>query len=236
MPQSDLELFLVDKNDTSWSLRPWLLLVHHGIAFTETSFVAADAHTPERLHVAQLRWVERRGVVAKARQPRAGEQGVGVEPCQVGVDRPARARAELGHADVGLHAVTGQLAGPRTLRHLLAEVDVQPSLQLRRHRLGERRMAGLQAQVHRGQLDARRSVESQCDRAAALHPELGAAGLSFGFALQTFIIVGGVLRLVPLTGITLPFVSYGGTSIVANFVMLALLMLVSHRAVRHSRA
>ena len=65
--------------------------------------------------------------------------------------------------------------------------------------------------------------------------KLLAAGLSFGFALQTFIIVGGVLRIVPLTGITLPFVSYGGTSVVANFVMLALLMLVSHRAVRHAR-
>ena len=61
--------------------------------------------------------------------------------------------------------------------------------------------------------------------------KLLAAGLTFGFALQTFIIVGGVLRIVPLTGITLPFVSYGGSSIVANFVMLALLLLVSNRAV-----
>jgi cell division protein FtsW (lipid II flippase) len=60
--------------------------------------------------------------------------------------------------------------------------------------------------------------------------KLLAAGLTFGFALQTFIIVGGVLRVVPLTGITLPFVSYGGTSIVANFVLLALLLLVSNRA------
>ena len=48
--------------------------------------------------------------------------------------------------------------------------------------------------------------------------KLLAAGLTFGLALQTFIIVGGVLRVVPLTGITLPFVSYGGSSIVANFV------------------
>ena len=60
--------------------------------------------------------------------------------------------------------------------------------------------------------------------------KLLAAGLTFGFALQTFIIVGGVLRMIPLTGITLPFVSYGGSSVVANFLVLAGLMLVSDRA------
>jgi cell division protein FtsW (lipid II flippase) len=64
--------------------------------------------------------------------------------------------------------------------------------------------------------------------------KLLAVGLTFGFALQTFIIIGGVLRVVPLTGITLPFVSYGGTSIVANFLLLAGLLLVSNRANQQS--
>jgi cell division protein FtsW (lipid II flippase) len=60
--------------------------------------------------------------------------------------------------------------------------------------------------------------------------KLLAAGLTFAFALQAFIIVGGLLRVIPLTGITLPFVSYGGSSIVANFILLAGLLLVSNRA------
>jgi cell division protein FtsW (lipid II flippase) len=60
--------------------------------------------------------------------------------------------------------------------------------------------------------------------------KLLAVGLAFGFAFQTFIIVGGILRILPLTGITLPFISYGGSSVVANFLLLALLMLVSNRA------
>jgi cell division protein FtsW (lipid II flippase) len=60
--------------------------------------------------------------------------------------------------------------------------------------------------------------------------KLLALGLTFAFGLQAFIIVGGVLRLIPLTGITLPFVSYGGSSVVANFILLAGLLLVSHRA------
>jgi cell division protein FtsW (lipid II flippase) len=64
--------------------------------------------------------------------------------------------------------------------------------------------------------------------------KLLAAGLTFGFALQTFIIVGGILRVIPLTGITLPFVSYGGSSVVANFVLLAGLLLVSNRANREA--
>jgi cell division protein FtsW (lipid II flippase) len=62
--------------------------------------------------------------------------------------------------------------------------------------------------------------------------KLLALGLTFTFALQAFIIVGGILRLIPLTGITLPFVSYGGSSVVANFVLLAGLLLVSNRANR----
>jgi cell division protein FtsW (lipid II flippase) len=60
--------------------------------------------------------------------------------------------------------------------------------------------------------------------------KLLAAGLTFAFALQAFINVGGLLREAPLTGITLPFVSYGGSSIVANFILLAGLLLVSNRA------
>jgi cell division protein FtsW (lipid II flippase) len=62
--------------------------------------------------------------------------------------------------------------------------------------------------------------------------KLLAAGLSFSFAFQTFVIVGGITRIIPLTGITLPFVSYGGSSVVANFLLVAGLMLVSNRANR----
>ena len=57
-----------------------------------------------------------------------------------------------------------------------------------------------------------------------------AVGLTTSLGIQTLIIVGGNTKLIPLTGITLPFVSYGGSSVLASFVMIGLLLAVSHRS------
>ena len=77
-------------------------------------------------------------------------------------------------------------------------------------------------------------------RAENAFDKLLATGLTALVAIQAFIIMAGITRLLPLTGITLPFVSYGGSSLVANYVIIALLMRISHESaqpvVRTSRA
>ena len=188
------------------------------------------------------RLVRRRGPRALRRRRRASSTrpcrgceervSVWIDPWTHAPRRPAtRSSSRSTRSANGGFGGTGLRQG--RLRDDRAAHDLIPFLHDRLHLLGAR--PGARARRRR-----RRCCSSTCSSACAdsgsrCSPRTASRscsllGLTFGFALQTFIIVGGVLRLIPLTGITLPFVSYGGSSVLANFVLLAGLLLVSHRA------
>jgi peptidoglycan glycosyltransferase len=85
-------------------------------------------------------------------------------------------------------------------------------------------LVGYLAIVYRGLAIAARSRSDMA--------QLTAVGLATALGLQVFVIVGGVSGLIPLTGITLPFVSYGGSSILANFILVALLLRAGDEAAK----
>jgi len=121
--------------------------------------------------------------------------------------------------------------------HVAARVDVwlHPFAEEVRFSSGYQLVQGLFALANGGLFGAGLG-NGMPDRIALRAPtpflQLLAAGLSFIVALQTLVIVGGNARLIPLTGITLPFVAYGGSSLVTNWMLVALLIRVSDLTAR----
>ncbi|MHB1732445.1 FtsW/RodA/SpoVE family cell cycle protein [Ferrimicrobium acidiphilum] len=71
-------------------------------------------------------------------------------------------------------------------------------------------------------------------RAHSEFSSLLAMTMTIILALQTFFILAGVIRVLPLTGMTLPFLAYGGSSLLANYILLAILVRISHRSNQHA--
>jgi cell division protein FtsW (lipid II flippase) len=116
------------------------------------------------------------------------------------------------------------LAGPDAQPHLIPVGSTDMILAAIGHSLG---LAGVLAVMMGFLVLLTRTFFIALRSRADLHA-LAASGFGVVLGIQAALIAGGVLRVLPLTGVTLPFVSYGGSSLVANFAILGCLMAVSH--------